>query len=402
MKKTSGAKVGLRSSVESGLSVLSAKTLSQLASCAQNRSSYALIVSVAVVPILFCCAYFDSRIVSAELLLQTANRLLLVHTSTLNLSFIRHKNEAHFRQFGERSWAPEPFQGEQTVTNNDLESGSSYQNSSINSILEKASLNYSGETKDCDLFDGRWIKDDKFHPSYSPEGCPFIDKGFRCKQNGRTDSEYFKWRWQPRGCNIPRFDARAMLVNLRGRRMVFVGDSLGRNQWESLLCMLAEAVANKSAIYEANGNPITKRKGFLSIRFDDYNCTVEYYRAPFLVRRAAAPAGSPEKVKSVLLVDAMHSTSPKWRSADVLIFNAGHWWTHEKTLKCGWYFQEGGRVVEDMKVESAFRRAMRTWGEWVKSQVDTNKTHILFRGYSPPHFRCLLYIHIFICLSILY
>jgi hypothetical protein len=45
-------------------------------------------------------------------------------------------------------------------------------------------------------------------------------------------------------------------------RIVFVGDSIGRNQWESLICMLAEVVQNKLQLYEANGSPIIKNKGF--------------------------------------------------------------------------------------------------------------------------------------------
>ena len=67
-----------------------------------------------------------------------------------------------------------------------------------------------------------------------------------------------------------------MLEKLRKRRLVFVGDSIGRNQRESLLCMLATSVPDNSSIYEVNGSPITKHKGFLAFMFKDLNCTVEY------------------------------------------------------------------------------------------------------------------------------
>ena len=72
-----------------------------------------------------------------------------------------------------------------------------------------------------------------------------------------------------------------MLNRIQNHRVVFVGDSIGRNQWESLICMLPEAVPDKLQIYEVNGNPISKHKGFFSFRFKEFNCTVEYYRAPF-------------------------------------------------------------------------------------------------------------------------
>ena len=121
-----------------------------------------------------------------------------------------------------------------------------------------------------------------------------------------------------------RFDAKSMLERLRNKRVVFVGDSIGRNQWESLLCMLSTAVPDKSSIYEINGRPITKHDGFFIFKFKDYNCTVEYYRSPFLVPQGHGPAGAPKFVKSTVRVDSMDwmSGRRKWRDADLLIFNS--------------------------------------------------------------------------------
>ncbi|KAG5603332.1 hypothetical protein H5410_034702 [Solanum commersonii] len=169
----------------------------------------------------------------------------------------------------------------------------------------------------CDIFDGNWVWDESF-PLYESKDCNFLDEGFRCSENGRPDNFYTKWRWQPKDCNLPRFDAKTMLEKLRNRRVVFVGDSIGRNQWESLLCMLSSAVPDKSKIYEVNGNPITKHMGFLIFKFKDFNCTIEYYRAPFLVFQGRPPSGAPRNVKLTLRLDQMDWSSAQWKGADVL------------------------------------------------------------------------------------
>ena len=60
------------------------------------------------------------------------------------------------------------------------------------------------EESECDLFDGKWVWDDGY-PLYEAKDCSFLDKGFRCEENGRPDDFYTKWRWQPAHCNLPRF-----------------------------------------------------------------------------------------------------------------------------------------------------------------------------------------------------
>lgn len=58
-----------------------------------------------------------------------------------------------------------------------------------------------------------------------------------------------------------------MLERLRGKRLVFVGDSLNRNMWESLICILRNSVKDKSKVFEVSGRRQFKAEGSYSFLF---------------------------------------------------------------------------------------------------------------------------------------
>ncbi|XP_042484642.1 protein trichome birefringence-like [Macadamia integrifolia] len=237
----------------------------------------------------------------------------------------------------------------------------------------------------CNIFDGRWVKDDSY-PLYPPGSCPHIDEPFDCFLNGRPDQAYQKLRWQPKNCNIPRLNGREMLELLRGKRLVYVGDSLNRNMWESLVCILRNSVEDKSRVFEASGRREFRTAGSYSFLFEDYNCSVEFFRSPFLVQEWEIPDTNGSK-KETLRLDLVERSSDKYKNADIVVFNTGHWWTHEKTSLGKGYYQEGSHIYDELNVVEAFRRAVTTWARWVDANVDSKKTLVFFRGYSASHFR---------------
>lgn len=63
-----------------------------------------------------------------------------------------------------------------------------------------------------------------------------------------------------------------------------------------------------------------------------YNCSIEYFRSAFLVQEWEMVWRNGSK-KETLRLDMIDKSADTYKDADVLIFNTGHWWTHDKTSK---------------------------------------------------------------------
>ncbi|EPS65088.1 hypothetical protein M569_09686, partial [Genlisea aurea] len=238
--------------------------------------------------------------------------------------------------------------------------------------------------KNCDMYDGSWVRDESY-PLYRPGSCSLIDEQFNCFLNGRPDHDYYMLKWKPKGCTLPRLNGSHMLELLRGKRLVLVGDSLNRNMWESLICILKNSVKDQTKVYEQFGRYHFRTEASYSFVFEEYKCTVEFFVAPFLVQEWEVADKNGTK-KETLRLDMISHTADEYKTADIVVFNTGHWWTHEKTSLGKDYYQEGSHVYGELNVLEAFRRALTHWGRWIDSNMNPTKSLLFFRGYSASHF----------------
>ncbi|KAL8468217.1 hypothetical protein ACS0TY_031451 [Phlomoides rotata] len=224
----------------------------------------------------------------------------------------------------------------------------------------------------CNLFQGRWVIDDSY-PLYESSTCPFIDPEFDCLKFGRPDKQYLKFSWRPDSCNLPRFSGSNFLKKWSGKKIMFVGDSLSLNMWESLACMIHASVPNSKTSY-------VRQESLSSVTFQDYGVTLLLYRSPYLVDITR------EKIGRVLKLGSIQQGNA-WKGMDMLVFNSWHWWTHKGKAQSWDYIQDGSTISKDMNRLVAFYKGMTTWARWVDQNVDPAKTKVFFQGISPTHYQ---------------
>lgn len=86
----------------------------------------------------------------------------------------------------------------------------SLEGNNLTTISHKIGKGGNSFHRKCDIFDGRWVRDDT-KPYYPAGSCPYIDRDFDCHLNKRPDDAFVKWKWLPYGCEMPRYDFIEML-----------------------------------------------------------------------------------------------------------------------------------------------------------------------------------------------
>ncbi|XP_028784433.1 protein trichome birefringence-like 19 [Neltuma alba] len=249
--------------------------------------------------------------------------------------------------------------------------------SSADSILLPSSLSSSGNK--CDIFSGEWVPNPKA-PYYTNTSCWAIHEHQNCMKYGRPDTEFMKWRWKPNDCELPIFNPFQFLDIMRGKSMAFVGDSVGRNQMQSLVCLLSRAEWPID-------NSETQDDYFRRWKYPSYNFTVAAFWTTHLVKSTAQR--NPNELIHVYVDEANEKWSKKVENFDYIVINGGHWFDkpmifYEEQKIIGCYHCFISNITSKTRF-FGYRKALKTALQTLNSLENFKGTTIL-RSYAPSHF----------------
>ncbi|GAB4831771.1 hypothetical protein Ancab_005783 [Ancistrocladus abbreviatus] len=235
----------------------------------------------------------------------------------------------------------------------------------------------------CDIFTGEWVPNPEA-PYYTNATCWAIHEHQNCRKYGRPDSEFLKWRWKPEGCELPIFNPFQFLEIVKGKSLAFVGDSVGRNQMQSLICLLSRVEYPIDVSY-------ARDEDFKRWFYTSYNFTLATFWTPFLVKaKQDDPNGPSGTGLSGLYLDEFdESWTTQIDEFDYLVISAGLWF-----LRPLMYYQNHRLIgcrfcqvpnITDYPVSYGYRRSLRTAFKAILSREDFKGITYL-RTFAPSHF----------------
>ncbi|EPS71517.1 hypothetical protein M569_03240, partial [Genlisea aurea] len=236
----------------------------------------------------------------------------------------------------------------------------------------------------CDLFTGEWIEDFK-GPRYTNETCSTIESPQNCIRNGRPDSNFLYWRWKPDGCDLPKFDANEFMRRMRGKSMALIGDSIMRNQVQSLLCMLSQEEEAVQVYHD-----VTYKSRRWSFPSHEFSLSVIW--TPFLTK--AHTFEDDNGVSTAIIQLHLDELDPAWTDKfwdmDYIIIAGGKWF-----LKNAVYYEKGRIVgchgchqgnVTELPLEYVYRKVLNLTFEFIAGPDGNGKPYVIFRTTTPDHF----------------
>jgi len=172
-----------------------------------------------------------------------------------------------------------------------------------------------------------------------------------------------------------------MLEMLRGKRMLFVGDSLNRGQYVSLVCLLHRIIPESSKSMETfDSLTVFKAK--------DYNATIEFYWAPFLAESNSDDAVVHRIADRIVRGTSIEKHAKFWKGSDILVFNTYLWWmTGQKMKILQNSFEDKNKDIIEMETEEAYGMVLNAVLKWVESNMNPKTSRVFFVTMSPTHTR---------------
>ncbi|XP_077222950.1 TRICHOME BIREFRINGENCE-LIKE 27 [Tasmannia lanceolata] len=234
----------------------------------------------------------------------------------------------------------------------------------------------------CDYSNGQWVRDNS-GSRYNGTSCGTIKDGQNCIGHGRPDMGYLYWRWRPKQCMLPQFEPTAFLRLLKNRHLAFIGDSMARNQLESLLCLVSQSSPPELVYRDGEDNK------FRRWYFASHNINVSIYWSPFLVKGIEKSAAGFNHNKLYLDLPDERWASDMGEN-DVIIFSIGHWFLHpavyyEKELVLGCHYCPDLNHT-DIGFYEVFRKAIKTTFKTVIERSSGKDIRIILTTFSPAHF----------------
>ncbi|KAJ0981254.1 hypothetical protein J5N97_009509 [Dioscorea zingiberensis] len=247
----------------------------------------------------------------------------------------------------------------------------------------------------CNYGKGRWVADSK-RPLYSGFECKqWLSSMWACRLMQRKDFSYEMFRWQPEGCEMPEFKASELLKRMQHKTVAIVGDSLGRQQFQSLMCMVTlgkenPEVEDVGSEYGLVQEPGATRPAGWAYRFPSTNTTILYYWSASLCELEPLNPSDPATNYAMHLDRPVPFLKQYLHKFGVLVLNTGHHWNRGKFNANRWVMYANGNPVKDRKLAmmmNAKNLTIYSVVKWVDLQImQYPQLKAFFRTISPRHF----------------
>lgn len=289
----------------------------------------------------------------------------------------------------EPSGGKDPAKESETVPDTSLSIGSSVERE------QTVNLSASIGDKGCNYAKGKWVVDDN-RPLYSGFGCKqWLSSMWACRLTQRKDFEYEKLRWQPRDCKMEEFTGPKFLQRMQDKTLAFIGDSLGRQQFQSLMCMVTGGEERADVLNVGHEYGLVKARGAVrpdgwAYRFPITNTTILYYWSASLCDLEPVNASDPG-TKIAMHLDRPPAFLRRFiHKFDVLVLNTGHHWNRGKLNANRWVMYVGGAPNTNRKtldISGAKNLTIHSIVKWVDAQLPLYPgLKAFFRSLSPRHF----------------